>query len=155
MCGTVLIAVPAMETMIPMNPVRRTLLNAPLRTYCRAGAASHAGVRDIVSLLFYTGIPKRVSLPENRIYPEIKVFDLRPVNAKYDSDLSRLPRIDVRKVRLFFKDQISSLHLLLPCHRICLCGHADHFFVSGIAQNLHSAVFHQFLAEVFSSRCKK
>lgn len=91
MRGTVLTAVPAMEAMILMNPVRHALLNAPLRTYCRAGAASHTGVRDVVSLHLYTGIPKRVSLPENRIYPEIKVFNLRPVNAKYNPDLPRLP----------------------------------------------------------------
>lgn len=53
---TVLIAVPAMEIMVLLNPVRRALLNAPLRAYCRAGAASHAGIRNVVSLLFYTGI---------------------------------------------------------------------------------------------------
>ena len=54
--GTVLTAVPAMKTMIPINPVWHALLNASLRAYCRAGAASHAGVRNVVSLLFYTGI---------------------------------------------------------------------------------------------------
>lgn len=64
---TVLIAVPATETMIPMNPVRRALLNAPLRAYCRTGAASRAGICNVVSLLFYTGIPKRIGFPENRI----------------------------------------------------------------------------------------
>lgn len=80
MRGTVLTAVPAMEAMIPINPVRRTLLNAPLRAYCRAGAASHAGFRDVVSLPFTP---------------------------------------------------------------------------ASIAQNLHAAVFHQFLAEIFSLAVKK
>jgi len=69
-----------MEIMVLLNPVRRALLNAPLRAYCRAGAASHAGIRDV--------------------YP----FSFTPAS---------------------------------------------------IAQNLHSAVFHQFLAEFFSLAVKK
>lgn len=106
------ITISTVQTMILINLVWSSFFDASLRTHTFTHATSYACLCDAISFLRFLRISKRVHLPENRIHTKIKILNLRVVNTEYNSNLPRIPRIDICKIRLLFKDDVTPSNLI-------------------------------------------
>lgn len=141
---TVFITVSTMQTVLLPDGKRCSLLNTFLWTMFHTCAASDTGFRYVISFFFYTNISQNICLPENWIYAKIKILHFRLINTENNSDFSCISRIYIRKIWLFFKNNIHPFFLFILCYCVSLSGQTNHFFVFGIGKNLNPAIF-QFL----------
>lgn len=78
-------AVSAMQTMLLLDLIRRSRLNAPLGAVFRTVTAADAGICDLIALFGDLPFADGIALSENRIDTEMEILDLSVSNFKYDS----------------------------------------------------------------------
>ena len=115
-------------------------LNTPLRADTLTSSAADAFFTDHIPFFLRFCISQRIGLPENGIDAQIEILHLALVDAEHDADVSSIARIDIGQIWLFLKDLVPPFLLLFLRHRIRPAGETDHFLISGIAQNLDSAI---------------
>ena len=90
------IASAAVQTMILRNPIRTARFDTALRTVIRTFSAADTAVRYFISFRSDFCVPDGILLPENRMYPEMKIVDLHIPHRKNDTDLPSC-RPDIRQ----------------------------------------------------------
>lgn len=60
-------------------------LNTPLRTILQTLAAPDTGIRNLIAFERNVSVSNKIGFSENRIYAEIKIFDLSVLDLKHDS----------------------------------------------------------------------
>ena len=117
------------QTVVLPDDKRCACVDTPLWTYTLAGTAADTRIRDDIALFCYFTISKYICLPKNRMYTEIKILDFCLIDAENDADVPRLVGIDICKVRLFLKNLIPPLDLLIVGDCIRPTGQTDHFLI--------------------------
>lgn len=151
----VLKAVSAVQTVLLMDDTGTSFLNRLLRADTDTFSTADTFIRNQVSLWRNFSVSNRVAFPENRIHSQIKIFDGHISYTENDADTAGVSGINVRKIRLFFKNQIPPFLPRLFRNRFYRPGQTNHLFIHGIAEHLHFFYFQEFPAEVLSSGGKK
>ena len=96
-----------MQAMVLQYPVRFSFLDTPLGTFCTTFSTANAFFGNVITLFCYCTTTQCISVPENRVHTEIKIFHLRPVDAENDADTSCITGIDIGQIRLFLENNIA------------------------------------------------